>query len=150
MTIEARLKSIRAEDLMTRFAITVSEDQTIVDLANLFIRFKISGIPVVNGGGEITGIVTAVNLFDHMREVMEKIESQTGAEQCDCNTSVVQIMTRDVVTITEQTTLYEMIKLMCEQHIHTFPVVRGGHLVGVVGRRDVMNACYTTICCRRQ
>jgi len=150
MTIEARLKSIRAEDLMTRFAITVSEDQTIVDLANLFIRFKISGIPVVNGGGEIVGIVTAVNLFDHMRGVMDKIEAQGEMTRCDCDTGVSQIMTRDVVSIHEQTTLYEMIKLMCERHIHTFPVVRGDRLIGVVGRRDVMNACYTTICCGRK
>jgi CBS domain-containing protein len=56
-------------------------------------------------------------------------------------------MTPNVFTITEEVSLYEMIKMMYDQHIHTFPVVRDGKMVGVAGRRDVMNACYITACC---
>ena len=146
MTIEARLKSIQAKDLMTRFAITVTEDQTIVDLANIFMRFKVSGTPVVDESEQILGMVTATNLFDHMKKIIDVVDAG-GDPQYDCRTSVKEMMTQEVVTITEEMSLYDMVKVMCDQHIHTFPVVRDGRLVGVVGRKDVVNACYATACC---
>ena len=51
--ISEKLKSIKAVDIMSRFAITTSEDTTVNDLAHLFMRFKIgsnfsSGIPYSN------------------------------------------------------------------------------------------------------
>ncbi len=149
MTLQTRLQAVRAEDIMTRFAITVTEDQTIVDLANLFIRFNISGTPVVNDEDQLTGIVTSTNLFDYMKTIFDSINNEEQF-QYDCTLSVKDIMTRDVVSIDIETSLYDMIKLMYDQHIHTFPVVREGKMVGVVGRKDVMNACYTTLCCTQK
>lgn len=145
MTIEARLKSIQAKDLMTRFAITATEDQTIVDLANIFMRFKVTGIPVVDEGEKIVGMITSSNLFDHMKKIVDVVD-QGNDPKYDCCITVKEIMTPEVITIDEDMSLYDMIKLMSDQHIHTFPVVRGDKLVGVVGRRDVMNACYSTAC----
>ena len=65
-SLEDKLKAIKAIDLMSRFAITVQEDETVTSLAHLMMRFKISGAPVVSKGGEICGIVTATDLFNLM------------------------------------------------------------------------------------
>jgi CBS domain-containing protein len=51
-------------------------------------------------------------------------------------------MSRNVCTIWKETTLREMIRLMFEKNIHTMPVVEGDELVGIVGRRDVLNTYY--------
>lgn len=149
MTILARLKSIQAQDLMTKFAVTATADQSIVDLANLFVRFNVSGVPVVDGDHQMVGIVTSSNLFDHMKNVIGQVDAQ-GEIQCGSGIFVGDIMTQDVLTVTVDASLYDMIKLMYERHIHTFPVVKDGHLVGVIGRRDIVNACYTTVCCSQQ
>lgn len=144
MTIGSRLKSVQAKDLMTRFAITATKDQTILDLANIFIRFKVSGIPVVDELDQIVGIVTSVNLFDHMKKIIDVVDGGDDLVY-DCSIPVKDVMTSEVVTITEEVSLYEIIKLMNERHIHTFPVVRDGEMIGVVGRRAVMESCYSTI-----
>ncbi|MEW5895614.1 MAG: CBS domain-containing protein [Candidatus Omnitrophota bacterium] len=145
MTVKSRLQSIKAKDMMTKFAITVTEDQTINDLANLFMRFKISGLPVLNDADEVVGIVTASDLFNHMKKIINMVDS--GQDPKDCEIQVKEIMTSRVQVIGEDTSLYDMIKLMCEKQIHTLPVVKDGAMVGIVGRRDVISACYITTYC---
>ena len=68
--LEEKLKSIKAQDVMSKFAITIKDSQTVTELAHLMMRFKISGVPVVSKNGEICGIVTATNLFDLMRKTI--------------------------------------------------------------------------------
>lgn len=141
-SMEERLKSIKVLDLMSRFAITTKENTNIAELAHLLMRFKISGLPVVSESGEIIGIVTATDLFNQMQKIINDIEG--GADPLkSCQAPIKQIMTRDVFTITPETTLYEVIRLMCGKNIHTLPVVAEKEIVGVIGRRDVINACYS-------
>ncbi len=49
-------------------------------------------------------------------------------------------MTREVVTITPDTTLPEAHRLMTEKQIRRLPVMKNGHLVGIVTRGDVRGA----------
>ena len=74
MSVEARLKSIQAKDMMTKFAITATEDETIIDLANLFMRFKISGVPVVAEGENIIGIVTATDILLEFARIVSNMD----------------------------------------------------------------------------
>ena len=56
-------------------------------------------------------------------------------------------MTKDVVTIAEKTTLYEIMKIMCEKNIHILPVmiVSEKEILGIIGRRDILNAFYVGV-----
>lgn len=49
------------------------------------------------------------------------------------------IMTRDVATVTPQTTLREAVELFTNQHISGAPVVAGGKIVGVVASSDILD-----------
>lgn len=141
-SIEKNLITIKAGDIMSRYAITTKVKTRIDELAHLIMRFKISGIPVVSEKGDIVGIVTATDLFNKMEEIISTIEQ--GADPIEIyRTSIEGIMKREVYTITADTTLYDVIKMMCSKKIHTLPVVSGSEIIGIVGRRDVINACYT-------
>ena len=140
---EQRLKKMKAKDLMSRFAITIRDEETITTLAHLMMRFKISGVPVCTKNGDVCGIVTATDLFNVMKKTVQQMED--GHAVPDYSTiRVTDMMTRDVVTVTEETSLYEMIKLMCDRNIHTLPVMvlSKKEIVGVIGRRDILNAFY--------
>ena len=56
---------------------------------------------------------------------------------------VSKIMTTEVKTVSPMTTLSEIIEYVVVQKIHTFPVVSGGKLVGILGREDVLNATFS-------
>mgnify|MGYP001607827662 CR=1 FL=1 len=143
---EQKLKNIKAKALMSKFAITIREDETITTLAHLMMRFKISGIPVCTKNGDIIGLVTATDLFNFMKKMVQQMEKAQDIPDYS-KVGVTDLMTRDVVTITEETSLYEMMKIMCERNIHTLPVmvVSKKEIVGVIGRRDILNAFYVGV-----
>lgn len=49
-------------------------------------------------------------------------------------------MTRDPITITEDTPLEEIVLLMEENHVKRLPVMRGDTLVGIVSRANLLQA----------
>jgi len=56
------------------------------------------------------------------------------------NTLVKDVMTRNVYTVTKDTSVEQCIALMAKHHIRHLPVVEGDQLVGLVSMRDVMGA----------
>ncbi|MDD5438747.1 MAG: CBS domain-containing protein [Candidatus Omnitrophica bacterium] len=130
------VNTIRAADIMSKFAITIPEDASINEAADLIMRFKISGIPVLSRNGVLAGIITATDLFRIMGEEVDNPARPAYAS------TVNSIMTKNVQTITAASTLSEIIRLMCGDNIHTLPVVDGDNIVGVVGRRDVLYRYY--------
>lgn len=146
-TLGKKLKRIKAVDIMSRYAITTTEETTVMDIAHLMMRFKISGVPVLSKNKEeIVGIVTATDLFNLMGKSITEIEK--GGTVTDYHKSSVKtLMSTSVVTIMADTSLYEIMKIMWEKNVHTLPVVvmSNREIVGVIGRRDVINACYGTM-----
>jgi CBS domain-containing protein len=49
-------------------------------------------------------------------------------------------MTRSVVTVTRNTTLYDLEKLFAERNFNAFPVVEGEEMVGIVTKFDFLKA----------
>ena len=143
---ERKLKSVKAKDLMSRFAITIKEDETITTLAHLIMRFKISGVPVQAKNGDIHGIITATDLFNLMEKIVEEMGKGQNIDHYK-EIKVGTLMSHDVVTITEDTSLYDMIKIMYDRNIHTLPVmvIAKNEIVGVIGRRDILNAFYVGV-----
>jgi len=141
--MEQRLKSVKAKDIMSRFAITIKENETVMNLAHLMMRFKISGVPVLDKNGGVCGIMTATDLFNLMKNVVKDIDTGNVSTNYP-DLKVNALMTEDVVTITEETSLYEIMKIMCEKNIHTLPVMvlSRKEIIGVIGRRDILNAFY--------
>ncbi len=50
--------TMRAHQIMTRPVITVTPDTTIVEAAKIMLKHHISGLPVVDATGKLTGIVS--------------------------------------------------------------------------------------------
>jgi acetoin utilization protein AcuB len=57
------LTKIKANEIMTKNPITVPPDYTTEETAQVLLAFKISGAPVVNGGGQVVGAITQTDLI---------------------------------------------------------------------------------------
>ncbi len=66
------LAKLKIKEIMTPDPITIREDATIEDAAQLMIDYKVSGLPVVNAQGELVGMITESDIFrmvvKHWRE----------------------------------------------------------------------------------
>ncbi|WP_372681912.1 CBS and ACT domain-containing protein [Desulfosarcina sp.] len=57
------ISKIKVADIMTRDVVTVHQDWTVEEAADLMLARKISGAPVVNDQGQLCGVITQTDLF---------------------------------------------------------------------------------------
>jgi len=144
---------LKTKDFMTKNVITVKPEATVEELARLLIKHKISGVPVVNDENHLVGIVTENDLISqnkrlHIPTVIRLFDAfiVLGSDKTEAEikkmaaTTVGEIFTKSVVTITEETPLQEVATIMSEKKIHLLPVLRDKVVVGIVGKADVVNA----------
>jgi len=142
-----------ARDIMTSPVVTAWPETSIKDLVALMTTYRISGIPIVTGAGELIGIVSEADLLYkellprptepvsvaqrlHLPGTAEAAERARKAE----GLRAIDIMTAPVLTISESTTVREIAGLMVQHEINRLPVLRAGRLVGIVSRADVLKA----------
>jgi CBS-domain-containing membrane protein len=142
---------MKAQDVMTRHVIGIAADATTSQAFELMERKSISGLPVLDPRGELMGIVTRHDLIRSRRtrphpgvdEFMRRhpslgaIASWVGIAPVR---SVRDIMTRDPVTVAEQTRLGKIVALLNHHRIKRVPVMHGDRIVGIVSRGDVIRA----------
>jgi len=58
------ISKVKIKDIMSQDPVTVPPDYTVEETAELLMKNKISGVPVVGKGGEIVGIITRDDLFN--------------------------------------------------------------------------------------
>jgi CBS domain-containing protein len=142
---------MRAHQIMTRSVITVAPETTIVDAANLMLQRHVSGLPVVDASGKLVGIVSE-------GDFIRRSEIGTGRKRGRWLTFILgpgksasdfvqehgrrvqEVMTKDPLTITEDTALAEIVDLMEKNNVKRLPVVRDGKIVGIVSRANLLQA----------
>jgi CBS domain-containing protein len=142
---------MKVKDVMTSPVLSVDSDSPILQAIQIMLQRHISGLPVVDKQGHLVGIVTE---GDFLRR------AETGTQQrrprwlefligpgrlADEYTHshgrmVDEIMTPDPITVTEQTPLDEVVRVMEKHRIKRLPVVRGQELVGIVSRANLLHA----------
>lgn len=142
-------------DVMSKPAITVTPETTILDAARLMLQKNISGLPVVDKAGGVVGIVTEGDLLhraetgtDHLRSRWFEVLVSPGRLARDYVHSharkVGTVMTRDVASVEPADDLAKVVGLMESRHIKRLPVIEAGRLVGIVSRANLMRALVDT------
>lgn len=125
-----RLSSTRVEDLMSTDLLTVHEDELVEFVAWLMDWRRVRHMLVEDGKQHLVGIVSG-------RAVMRFL---ADASLDDRHTvPIKEIMIRDPITISPEKKSAEAIRCMREHRIGALPVVRHGHLVGIITERDFLN-----------
>ena len=61
--LHSLLSGITVKEVMSRDVVTIHQEQTIVAAAQLMLERRMSGIPVVDSGGQLLGIITETDIF---------------------------------------------------------------------------------------
>ncbi len=145
---------LTAKDIMTKTVITVGPETSIEELAKLLVKHDISGAPVVDDTGALFGIVTENDLISqnkrlHIPTVVSFLDAAIYLESSKkfeqevkrvAATRVGDICVKKVLTITMDTPVVDIATIMSEKKVHLLPVVKGGKVAGIVGKRDVVKA----------
>jgi len=123
-----------ASEIMNPRVITASRGTNANILARQLLTGNFSGLPVVEEGGEVVGIVSE---FDLIQALLEgKDLSLLKAEE---------IMNTPAMCVTEETSLLHVLQLMVEHRIIRLPVVRNRKLVGMISRPNILSQMVETV-----
>jgi CBS domain-containing protein len=104
---------------------TVAGDASINVAMNLMVENNVGSLVVVKDNMPI-GIITE-------RDIIKIASSSTGKSP----TKVEEIMSTPVITISEDSSLWDAFRLMLEKKIRRLPVEKNGKLTGLVSERDL-------------
>lgn len=140
---------LTAQDIMTAPVIWVGPSGTVREAADLLISHGISAVPVVEWG-RLLGILSERDLVHRaeigttqrhrswwLRAFTDK--SDFAAEYVRSHsTHVTDVMTRDVTTLTESMPITVIADILENARVRRAPVIRGGRVVGMVSRADLV------------
>jgi len=136
---------------MTRSVVTVTPDTSIVDAAGTMLSHHISGLPVVDDAGKLVGVVSEGDFLrrseigtQRKRAKWLHLFTSPGRQATEFiherGRKVGEVMTRDPVTVSEDTPLEDLVAVMEKNNIKRLPVMRGDRLVGLVTRANLLQA----------
>jgi CBS domain-containing protein len=143
---------LQARDIMTTEILTATPETSISELSKILENRKIGGVPVVDKGGRLVGVITQNDLVERARDLelppainildfhiylqipshmIQRVEKMLGTTVGDC-------MTPNPVTVAPDTPVSKVAAVMAKQNVHTIPVVQGEKLVGIIGKMDLV------------
>ena len=142
---------MRAHQIMTRSVITTSPDTTILEAAKTMLQHHVSGLPVVDAASKLVGIVSEGDFIrrseigtQRKRGRWLKFLLGAGLTATDYvhehGRKVSEVMTTDPITVAEDATLEQIVTSMETNGVKRLPVMRGGKLVGIVSRANLLQA----------
>jgi CBS domain-containing protein len=114
-------------DVMSTRVLSVRSDAPLKEVATLLLSNRIGGVPVLDEGGRVLGIVSESDL-QPAREGAPARPLRTAAD----------VMTRPVVTLTEDDTVTQAARMLLRHRIKRAPVLREGVIVGMITRSDLL------------
>ena len=149
---------MKIKDVMNKDVIVCAPDDTLGNLADMFKKNHISGIPVVDKG-KVVGLVSETDLIKLFKtpefsndlwlpspfEIIEipirnlvKLEETRKFFENMKLRPVKDIMTRTVHAISSDEELEDASTMMVKHDVNRLPVIDNGKLVGIVARSDII------------
>ena len=119
---------LTAGAIMTSELVTVRPESSIEEAIELLLAEKISGLPVVDDDGQLVGLVTEFALL------------AVAYDRRITNHTVERYMTRELITVEADEPVSRVADLCIVHRVRRVPVMKDGRLVGLIARRDVLQA----------
>ena len=127
------------KDRMTKNPITVRPDLPVAEALEWMRRENVRRFPVVNKDGKMVGIIARDDLLYASPSPVTSL-SMWEVTYLMSQVTVDEVMTKDVISVPEDTPLEEAARLMFDKKIGSLPVMRDGLVVGIITESDLFKA----------
>jgi CBS domain-containing protein len=145
-----------ASEIMNPNVLSVHPEDSLEDAIRVFNINRVSGLPVIDGDGKVTGMLSDRDILAYSEKLMAvPLFSSSGwllqynefpkrmvAKKAGTfsNTKVKEVMSEKAVTVREDAPWFEVVSLMRKNSINRLPVVdKNGKLSGIITRTDIIN-----------
>ena len=142
---------MKIKEIMTRDFRSIDPKDNVFDVLVQLFKTKISGLPIIDKQGKLMGMFTEKDALSYvLPSYIQKVGKFIYEENPKSikkkfseliNIKVTEIMRKEVITTTEETTLCEAARIMMTERARRLPVVDlEGKVVGIVARCDILKA----------
>ncbi len=124
-------RSPRVKDFMATDLVTVTPEMDIHGAIKLLLEREVSGAPVIDGKGDLVGILSIKDCLKIAYSV--SYYKERGGP-------VSEFMSSDVQTIEADTDIVEAAEMFLKIRYRRFPVMSQDRLVGLISRYDILKA----------
>ncbi len=111
---------MEAREIMSKDVVAVAPEMLVTEAADLLLRYRIHGAPVVDEADQMVGMVSFTDLAAGRGKTVR------------------EVMAPDPVYASEDTSVDEVAAMMLDQIVRRVPIVRGGRVVGIVSASDII------------
>lgn len=144
---------ITAREIMTADVKVIFQESRLNEALKIMLQANISGLPVIDEKGKVTGIISESDIIRLKQKAflpvyLQQLESfyyeayPTDFEKelrLALQMPVKEQMSREVVSVQENTPLEEVMRLMVDNKINRIPVLRDKKVMGIITRADIIN-----------
>jgi len=148
--IERLRHFLKAGDIMTGDVVAVTRETTVLEVAELMEKRGISGVPVIDEGEKVVGVVSEKDLLHLlsspetttvMKIITEALRRGNFEVPPPRAKKAGDVMTSPAITVRQDTPVLEIKNLFSGKNINRAPVVNeDGNLVGIVTRDDIVRS----------
>jgi acetoin utilization protein AcuB len=118
-------------DMMTKRPVVARPDTSVPNALKIMQGSQVRMLPVLDEKEKLVGVVSLTDLFRALPSPASSL-SRWEVEYLLDQVKVDEVMTRKVVTVTEDTAVEEAGRIMSERKVSGVPVVKGDALVGMI------------------
>ena len=137
---------MKVSEVMNREVVSVTSQDRICDVIDLFLEKKITGAPVAEQG-KVVGMISRKDIM-HLITTFDLECSSLDEIRRTCTNSVGEYMQSKVFTVDPVEAVEKCALIMTNNSINRLPVIEGDKLVGIVTRGDILKALAQ--CCLNQ
>jgi acetoin utilization protein AcuB len=127
------------KDRMSHPVITISPQATLADAWNLMNDENVSRLPVVDRKGALIGIISEKQVLRYLPSEATTLD-RWEIQGVMTKILVEKVMTREVLTIADDTPIEEAARIMADNQISGIPVLSNGKLAGMIAETDLFKA----------
>lgn len=124
------------ERRMTRNPVTATLDMSIAEASALMKQEKVHRLPVLDKDKKLVGIITEKDILYASPSPASSLSIHEMAYLLS-KLTVKKLMSKNVVTISKDTTVEEAARMMVDQDLSSLPVLEGDKLIGIVTKSDM-------------
>ncbi|WP_020611053.1 CBS domain-containing protein [Sediminispirochaeta bajacaliforniensis] len=122
--------------VMTHNPFTISDDTAVTDAVALIHKEKVHRLPVLDKERKLVGIVSEKDLLYASPSPASTL-SVYEMSALLARLKVKKVMTKEIITVTEQTLIEDAARIMVDKNVGGLPVMRDGLLVGIITESDI-------------
>ncbi|WP_394235585.1 acetoin utilization AcuB family protein [Niallia oryzisoli] len=123
------------EEIMKTKIITLTQDQPILDAANLMLQHKVRHLPIITEDNQLIGLVSDRDIRDATPSILTDPEEQKDV----LKKPIKSIMTTNLITGHPLDFVEEIGAIFYEHHISCLPIVKDKKLVGIITETDLLH-----------